>query len=94
MKNRSVRRIVITTLTTVLITAGLLASKPHTGSGPERGGTTNGRTGMDERPGDGAPDERPEGGMPDERPEGGMPDGQRPEGFDVRPLGAVHERTA
>ncbi|MGW2055409.1 hypothetical protein ACWCOZ_16035 [Streptomyces sp. NPDC001840] len=85
MKNRSVRRIVITTLTTVLITAGLLASKPHTGSGPERGGTTNGRTGMDERPGDGAPDERPEGGMPD---------GQRPEGFDVRPLGAVHERTA
>ncbi|MFE2598448.1 hypothetical protein [Streptomyces sp. NPDC057617] len=84
MKNRSVRRIVITTLTTVLITAGLLASKPHTGSGPERGGTS-GRTGMDERPGDGAPDERPEGGMPD---------GQRPEGFDVRPLGAVHERTA
>lgn len=84
MKNRSVRRIVVTTLTTVLITAGLLASKPHTGSGPERGGMNDGRTGTDERPGGGAPDERPEGGPPD----------QRPEGFDVRPLGAVHERTA
>ncbi|MFE4175674.1 hypothetical protein ACFRR7_27135 [Streptomyces sp. NPDC056909] len=74
MNDRPVRRIIATTLATVVVTAGLLAAKPHTGTGPERGGPGPGQMGnerpTDDRPGETGTNEQPTDDRPGQRPEG------------------------